>query len=62
MILATVCWSHWKERNKLIFNRKPHQVSKLIGEIKAPLILWISSKVKSLKLEWKDWREFKVAW
>ncbi|KAJ0878756.1 hypothetical protein HanRHA438_Chr10g0443371 [Helianthus annuus] len=62
LIMATVCWSLWLASNQLIFKGKVPQLSKLIGEIKALSFLWINSRVEKVKLDLKEWREFKVAW
>ncbi|KAJ0853894.1 putative reverse transcriptase zinc-binding domain-containing protein [Helianthus annuus] len=61
-IIASVCWLLWRTRNDLIFNNKYKQVQKIIGEIKALSFLWINSRSKNLKIDWKTWCEFKVAW
>ncbi|KAF5793118.1 putative RNA-directed DNA polymerase [Helianthus annuus] len=61
-IFATACWLLWRTRNDQIFNNKPKQVQKLVGEIKALSFLWINSRSKKLKIDWKTWCEFKVAW
>ncbi|XP_022041027.1 uncharacterized protein LOC110943597 [Helianthus annuus] len=62
LIVATACWSIWLARNQLIFKGTVPQLSKIVGEIKALSFLWINSRVESIKLDWKEWKEFKVAW
>ncbi|KAM0005071.1 putative reverse transcriptase zinc-binding domain-containing protein [Helianthus debilis subsp. tardiflorus] len=61
-IIATVCWLLWRTRNDQIFNNKHKHVQKIMGEIKALSFLWINSRSKNLKIDWKTWCEFKVAW
>ncbi|KAJ0531951.1 hypothetical protein HanIR_Chr09g0391301 [Helianthus annuus] len=62
MIMAATSWSLWMARNKTIFNNKASHVYKIIGEIKAPSFLWISSRAAPIKADWTHWGDFSLNW
>ncbi|XP_076894468.1 uncharacterized protein LOC143546762 [Bidens hawaiensis] len=51
-------WSIWKLRNDVVFNGKPSQLARVVGEIKSLSFLWIKNRSKKLNISWEDWTRF----